>query len=549
MSSIGIHGTGEVTVAEPVTVDATDLDIRNLVFATDKVDASGSTLGSNSGVDVGDVTINNAAGASAVNIQDGGNAITVDGTVAVSAVSGTVAVTQSGTWDEVGINDSGNSITVDNAALSVVGGGVELTALRVTVASDSTGVLSVDDNAGSLTVDGTVAVSSVSGTIAVTQSGTWDEVGINDSGNAITVDWAGTAPPIGAGVEATALRVTLATDSTGLVSVDDNGASLTVDNAALSVVGGGLEATALRVTVASDSTGVLSVDDNGGALTVDGTVAVSSVGGTVAVTQSGTWDEIGINDSGNSITVDWAGTAPPIGAGVEATALRVTLATDSTGLVSVDDNAGSLTVDNAALSVVGGGVEATALRVTIASDSTGVLSIDDNAGSLTVDGAITAVGTIADDSTTPGAPVMVGGFAISPDGTDPGSVSAEADVARFRTDLNRRLLVNTEHPNWWSYHEDSSNALTDASVQADPGDGFQIVITEIIFSTGAATACNIFFEEGASKVLGPWYLEAVAGRGLVWRGKKHITASTAVTVTTSAAIAHGLDVQGYIQAV
>jgi hypothetical protein len=47
------------------------------------------TLGANSGVDVGDVTINNAAGASAVNIQDGGNSITVDGTV---AVSGTVTV-------------------------------------------------------------------------------------------------------------------------------------------------------------------------------------------------------------------------------------------------------------------------------------------------------------------------------------------------------------------------------------------------------------------------------------------------------------------------
>lgn len=42
------------------------------------------------------------------------------------------------------------------------------------------------------------------------------------------------------------------------------------------VVGGGVEATALRVTIASDSTGVLSVDDNGGALTVDngGTFAV-----------------------------------------------------------------------------------------------------------------------------------------------------------------------------------------------------------------------------------------------------------------------------------
>lgn len=51
-----------------------------------------STNQANSGVDIGDVTINNAAGASAVNIQDGGNSITVDGTFwqATQPVSGTV---------------------------------------------------------------------------------------------------------------------------------------------------------------------------------------------------------------------------------------------------------------------------------------------------------------------------------------------------------------------------------------------------------------------------------------------------------------------------
>jgi hypothetical protein len=54
--------------------------------------------------------------------------------------------------------------------------------------------------------------------------------------------------------------------------------------APLSTTGGGTEATALRVTLASDSTGVVSVDDNGGALTVDGTVGVS---GTVTVDGSG----------------------------------------------------------------------------------------------------------------------------------------------------------------------------------------------------------------------------------------------------------------------
>lgn len=80
-------------------------------------------LTANDAVDIGDVTVNNASGAAAVNIQDGGN-----------------------------------SITIDNATLSVTGGGTEAGALRVTVASDSTGVMSVDDNGSSLTVDGTVAV-------------------------------------------------------------------------------------------------------------------------------------------------------------------------------------------------------------------------------------------------------------------------------------------------------------------------------------------------------------------------------------------------------
>ena len=160
--------------------------------------------------------------------------------------------------------------------------------------------------------------------------------------------------PVNGGTEAAALRVTLANDSTGLVSVDDNGGALTVDWAGTAPpIGAGLEATALRVTLATDSTGLISVDDNAGSLTIDN--AQLSV----------------------------------VGSGVEATALRVTIASDSTGLLSVDDNAGSLTIDNAQLSVVGSGTEATALRVTIASDSTGVLSIDDNAGSITVDGTVT----------------------------------------------------------------------------------------------------------------------------------------------------------------
>ena len=58
-------------------------------------------------------------------------------------------------------------------------------------------------------------------------------------------------------------------------AVSGAGFNITQFNGAAVPIGAGLEATALRVTVATDSTGVLSVDDNGGILTVDGTVTAN----------------------------------------------------------------------------------------------------------------------------------------------------------------------------------------------------------------------------------------------------------------------------------
>jgi hypothetical protein len=60
------------------------------------------------------------------------------------------------------------------------------------------------------------------------------------------------------------------------------------------------------------------------------TLTSTTVTGTVAVTQSGTWDEVGINDSGNSITVDYATT----GSGTATGALRVELPTNGTGVIA-----------------------------------------------------------------------------------------------------------------------------------------------------------------------------------------------------------------------
>lgn len=102
--------------------------------------------------------------------------------------------------------------------------------------------------------------------------------------------------------------------------------------------------------------------------------------------------------------------------------------------------------------------------------------------------------------------------------------------------------------NSFTYHVDGSSALTDAVVKAAPGPGQSIYVTDIEIHKDAATAINVFFESaGSTKVYGPIYLEAIAGRGFAksFKTPLKIAANTSLTVTSSAAIAHAIDVQGF----
>jgi hypothetical protein len=159
-------------------------------------------------------------------------------------------------------------------------------------------------------------------------------------------------------------------------------------------------------------------------------------------------------------------------------------------------------------------------------------------------GGTPITGDTAHDAADSGRPTKIGGKAVN---AAPIVVSANNDRTDAIFDFYGQQFVRNDHVNLWSYHEDSSSALTDTTVKAAPGSGLSLYVTDIIVSTGSATAFNIFFEEGSTKVLGPYYLEAVAGRGLVisFRTAKKCTANTALTVTTSAAIAHVIDLMGY----
>lgn len=162
---------------------------------------------------------------------------------------------------------------------------------------------------------------------------------------------------------------------------------------------------------------------------------------------------------------------------------------------------------------------------------------------------VTAVGTIADDSTTPGAPVMIGGSAVETDGTDPTSVSAEADVARVRTDRNRRLLVNTFHPNLWSANENHSSAQTNNALKAAPGSNLSLYITDVIISNGAtAGSVQIVTDTGGTPatILGPYYLAINGGMSKRFATPIRLAADKDAGFTSTTVTTHSVTLSGFI---
>jgi hypothetical protein len=154
----------------------------------------------------------------------------------------------------------------------------------------------------------------------------------------------------------------------------------------------------------------------------------------------------------------------------------------------------------APLSTTGSGTEATALRVTVATDSTGVLSVDDNGSSLTIDGSISIIGTALTvgavdetgssavdalaigggtphDSVNSGNPVLNGAEAIA-HGTNPTAVAA-ADRTKLYANRAGVPFVIGGHPNVVTIkHTTITTAVTDAAIVTVAG-GLKIVVTRV----------------------------------------------------------------------
>ncbi len=144
-------------------------------------------------------------------------------------------------------------------------------------------------------------------------------------------------------------------------------------------------------TTTQPISGTVSVSNLPATQPVSGTVAVSNLPATQAVSATSLPLPSGAATSAKQPAIGTAGTASADVISIQGIASMTPLKTDGSGVTQPVSGTVSISSFPSSQSVVGGGTEATALRVTIASDSTGVLSVDDNGSSLTVDGSINLI--------------------------------------------------------------------------------------------------------------------------------------------------------------
>lgn len=209
--------------------------------------------------------------------------------------------------------------------------------------------------------------------------------------------------PVGGGVEAGVLRVTIASDSTGVLSVDDNGGALTVDNAGTFAV---------QATLAAETTKVIGTVNIAAAQTV---ATVTTVGAVTAITNA---LPAGTNNIGD---VDVLSVVPGTGATALGKAEDAAHSSGDTGVMSLavrrdaDTALAGTDGDYAPLQVNAAG----SLKVAItAGAGSGGTSIADGASFTRDTTSITPVGAVVETS----APTLTNGDAAGLSMTTGGAV-------------------------------------------------------------------------------------------------------------------------------
>lgn len=278
------------------------------------------------GVDIGDVTINNAVGVGAVNIQDGGNSITVDGTVAatqsgawnITNVSGTVSLpTGASTLAEQQTQTTSlqlldDSVATTGAAITAKGiaaVGTDGTNARI-LKTDAAGELQIDVLSSALPTGASTSALQTTGNTSLSSIDTKVPANLTVTATRLLTDGSGVTQPVSAASlplpTGASTEATLSTLNGKIATFDlDSGVGTqNVQGVSLrkTASGGSVELGTSTDPVRTDPTGTTAqpITDNGGSITVDGTVSAA---------QSGVWN---ITNVSGTVSL-------PTGAATEAT--------------------------------------------------------------------------------------------------------------------------------------------------------------------------------------------------------------------------------------
>ncbi len=348
----------------------------------------------------------------------------------------------------------------------------------------------------------------------------------------------------GAGAVATGVqRITLASDDPAVV-----------DLAAIEVLLG---------TIDTD-TGVIAGDTT----SIDGKITACNTG--AVVLSSGTVTTV------STVTnlAQMGGAALAMNEGVLGVGVqRVSLATDDDAVAHLATIAGDTTSLDTKV-VVGGGAEAGAVLVTIANDSTGLVSVDDGASSLTVDttgtsGLEVVQVTAADLNVTEASGVAiknaveimddwdaVHASAASSDGPQimgagystglPTDIGADADAARICTDRYGRILSGIMPQNFQAtFTSADAQAATPVKVKTASRKMYILSLT-----VSVATAMNVQFQDdtGPTVLIEGMYFAANGGAHLTWPPEAPLVVNTNedFDVIASAAGNISVTITGYL---
>ena len=429
----------------------------------------------------GSITLNSGSGGENVATDETGGVAYQRVKLVDGAIDGTDAIGGDATNGlDVDVTRVGGTVTVDNAGtFAVQVDGAALTALQVI-----DNAVHADDSAFTLGTDSGMMMMGFAGTQSVNANDaaalacdTDGALHIADGGNSITVDNGGTFVTQVDGDALTALQTI-----DNVVHVDDAAFTLGTDSGVMMMGFAGTQSVNANdaAALACDTDGALHISDGGNTITVDGTVTAD-----LGATDNAVLDQIEVNTSYGDNT----------GGGTEAGALRVTLANNSTGVLSVDDNGGSLTVDNAGLTELAAAINANELDVNLASSG----------ATVTVDlGANNDIqGDVANDAADSGNPVKIGAHATN-------SIEAETQVVNndrvdIKADLNGVILTRphtTLEEGLSERYICSTSASTALSNFDAGGGGIHNYITTISIANGTGTQAIVDISDASASAAG-----------------------------------------------